>query len=158
MISITAAEHAVAFPSKLKSSLCGHIYNMVLQQDLDNGTVRGIGDYVSFDQYKDVAAPAAFAGKVVDVAANGNFYVRVTAVDADEPAVLIYDDPIIKETNDRRFQSAKYFYNPQGATVRGFELAVGDIFEVSAAAFTTPTTVAVGKSVSANSAGKLVAA
>ena len=46
MISITSTEHAVAFPSKLKSSLCGHIYNMVLQQDLDNGTVRGVGDYV----------------------------------------------------------------------------------------------------------------
>ena len=135
MISITSTEHAVAFPSKLKSSLCGHIYNMVLQQDLDNGTLRGLGDYVSFDQFKDAAAPSEFRGAVIDRAANGNYYVRVTVVNAAAPTVLIYDDPIIKETSDKQFHMAKYFYNKSGSTVRGFELAVGDIFEVSEAAF-----------------------
>lgn len=134
--SISATEHTVAFPSKLKSSLAGHIYNVILQEDLDNGRIRGLQNYTHFDQYEDKAAPTAFRGKVVDRAANGNYYVLVTAIDVNAPTVLIYDDPIIKETNDPNFKHPKYFYNAKGNTVRGFELSVGDIFELSESGFT----------------------
>ena len=134
--NMTVTEHAVAFPSKLKSSLAGHIFNVILQEDLDNGTVRGIQNYTHFDQYEDKAAPSGFKAKVVDRAANGNYYVLVTALSTTEPTVLIYDDPIIKETNDPHLKKAKYFYNAQGSTVRAFELALYDIFEVSAKGFT----------------------
>ena len=113
----------------------------------------------NFDQYEDAAAPAAFEAQVVDRAANGNYYLRVTAVDAAEPAILIYDDPIIKETSDKHFQSAKYFFNPEGATVRGFELAVGDIFELSAVGFVDVADISVDDktTVVAASSGKLEA-
>ena len=136
MINVSVSTHAVAFPSKLKSSLAGHIFNVIVQEDIDNGTVRGIQNYTHFDQYEDKAAPAEFKAKVVDRAANGNYYVLVTGISTTEPTVLIYDDPIIKETNDPHLKKAKYFFNPQGATVRGFELAIGDILELSAEGFT----------------------
>ena len=35
----TAEKHAVAGSSKLKSTLCGHIYNIQIDEDLDNGSI-----------------------------------------------------------------------------------------------------------------------
>ena len=35
------ATHAVAFPSKLKSQMCGHVYNVKLTSDADNGAIIG---------------------------------------------------------------------------------------------------------------------
>ena len=154
MVDITMTPHAYAFPSKIKSGSCGHVFNVVCQGNLDNGAIRGLGAYVHFDQYNDKNASANFTGKIVDKATNGNFYVQVTSVDVDEPTVFIYEDPIPREKNTKN-TSPIYFYNKAGAVVRGYELSLFDIFEVSAEAFTTTPTV--GKTVTvANTTGKLV--
>ena len=41
----------------------------------------------------------------------------------------------IEEDYTKSFKNEKRFYNAAGATVRGYELAVGDVFELSAEGF-----------------------
>ncbi len=127
-------DHIVCFPTKLLAGNGGaHIFNIVLDEDTDNGVLVGRGDYVSFDQYKAAAAPAGFKGIITEQAANGNWYVEV--VDPAD-AILIYEVPIIAETYDSRFTKLSNFYNAKGKVVRGYELHKGDVFELSIDAFT----------------------
>ena len=112
---------------------------MVISEDTDNGTVCGKGSYVSFDQYEVAEVPAAFEGEILEQAANGNWYVEVKKVDVNEPAILIYEVPVIAETYDSRFTAISNFYNAASAdrtkTVRGYVLGVTDIYELSEDAF-----------------------
>ena len=48
-------KHGVCFPSKTLGS--EHELNMILAEDTDNGTVVGVGDYQSFDNYKTLFNP-----------------------------------------------------------------------------------------------------
>ena len=147
--------HAVCFPSKLVAGNGGeHIVNLFLTADRDNGTIRSIGAWKDFDRYTEANAPQGFAGKIVDVAADGNYYVQV---DTPADAVLIYEVPEFTNTYDSRFIDLHNWYNPQGSTVRAYVLHKYDIFEVSKEAFTTdPVSTDIGKSVSAVAAtGKL---
>lgn len=151
------ATHAEVFQSKLLAGNGGqHIYNLRLSANRDNGVIRGIGNYIAFDEYAEANAPATFAAKIVGKSARGYWYVEVTE-DAD--AVLVAEVPIFT-SDDVRFQDMKLWYNKSGETVRAYGLAKHDIFEVSKEAFTTtPTDASIGKAVSANAAsGKLVIA
>ena len=150
-------KHAICFQSKIASAISGHILNMHLQGDLDNGTVRGVGDYVSFDGYKDAAADAGFKAKIVDKAANGNWYVQVTEINVNKPSVLIDEVVVIPENYTREFSDPANFYNKAGDVVRGYVLQPLDIFELSDEGF-TGNAPAVGKALTANAAGKLVVA
>ena len=154
--NMTIEKHAYAFQSKLLAGNGGeHIYNLLLSANRDNGTIRGKGDWVSFDLYEEANAPTAFAGKIVGQAADGNYYVEVTNP-AD--ALLIITVPEIPIDYDARFTDPKNFYNKSGDTVRAYGLHKGDIFEISAEGFTTtPVATSIGKAVSANAtSGKLV--
>ena len=143
MIDIKISKHHVCFPSKLLAGNGGaHIYNIVLDADTDNGTVVARGAYQSFDQYKEATAPTAYEGKILEQAADGNWYVEVV-VPAD--AILIYEVPVIAETYDERFTDIANFYNKKGDVVRGYALTKGDVYELSADAFTG--TPAAGKKV-----------
>lgn len=135
-ISYSIDKHHVCFPSKVLSGQVGHILNMVLDEDTDNGTVVGVGDYVSFDQYEVATAPTGFEGKILEQAADGNWYVQVTKVDINAPAVLIYEVPMIAETYNTEFKSIANFYNKEGKTVRGYILTTMDVYELSEDAFT----------------------
>jgi hypothetical protein len=149
--------HTEVFQSKLLAGNGGkHIFNLRLSANRDNGTIRGLGAVVAFDEYAEANAPATFAAKIVGKSARGNWYVEVTE-DAD--AVLVAEVPIFT-SDDVRFQDMKLWYNKSGETVRAYGLAKHDIFEVSKEAFTTtPTDASIGKAVSANAAsGKLVIA
>ena len=79
------ATHASFYPSKVLATRVGHTYNIVLTSNTDNGVIVGRGEYVSFDQYKQTTPPEAFAGKIIDQAANGNWYVEVTAINPQVP-------------------------------------------------------------------------
>lgn len=150
--------HAVCFPSKLVAGNGGeHILNLFLTADRDNGVIRGVGNWKDYDRYTEANAPADFAGKIVDVAADGNYYVQV---DTPADAVLVYEVPEFTNTYDSRFIDLHNWYNPKDSTVRAYVLHKYDIFEVSKEAFTTdPTSQSIGKAVSANAAsGKLVIA
>ena len=148
--------HAVCFPSKLVAGNGGeHILNLFLTADRDNGVIRGVGDWKDYDRYTEANAPQTFAGTIVDIAADGNFYVQV---DVPADAVLVYEVPEFTNTYDSRFLDLHNWYNPKDSTVRAYVLHKWDIFEVSKEAFTTtPDDESVGKTVTANaSTGKLI--
>lgn len=50
--SLKITKHAVAGSSKLKATIAGHIYNIKIEEDLDNGSIVAKGDYVSAEVYK----------------------------------------------------------------------------------------------------------
>ena len=136
MIQMTIAKHAVAFPSKTLASSGGkHIYNIQLAEAasayVDNGWFVGKGDFIELDLYKAVA-PTSFEGTVVGVAANGNFYVEVKSA---ENALFVYQVPMIAETYNNNFKKESNYTNAPKQVVRTYELAVGDIVEISADGF-----------------------
>ena len=152
-IDITKGSHIRSFPNKVASMMgqYSHVYNIVLQANADNGTLAGRGNYVSFDQYQSAAAPANFAGRINEQAANGDWYVEVTALGTGE-TLYIYNSPV-SPYKERELQDETLFYNKQGDVAQGAVLCVGDVFTISAAGFTG--TPAAGKTVSYSS-GKYV--
>ena len=143
-IKFEIEKHAYCFPTKVLAGNGGeHILNIELTEDADNGAIVSVGDYKSFDNYMEAEAPANYEGKIVDIAADGNFYVEVV-----EPAdaVLICEVVVIAEQNyDSRFKDPKNFYNKAGEVVRGYVLHKHDIYELSEEGF--EGTPEVGKTV-----------
>lgn len=136
-IKFEISKFPTCFPTKILGGNGGeHILNMVLNEDCPNGVVYGVGDYVSFDQYKTATAPLAYEAVITEKAANGNWYVQVKKVDVNDPAVLIYEVPESTMGNyDARFTALDTFYNKKGDVVRGYVLHVLDIYELSEDAF-----------------------
>ena len=139
-IKFTIEKHHVCFPTKVFSGQVGRTLNMVIKTDTDNGTVVGKGAYVSFDQYETAAAPSTFEGEILEQAADGNWYVEVKKIDVNQPAILIYEVPVIAEQNyDSRFKALSNFFNEASSTrtktVRGYVLNVTDVYELSEDAF-----------------------
>ena len=151
-IKYSIEKHAVAFPSKLLAQNGGkHIYNIELATDTDNGNLVKRGSFIDLDLYEEDAA-ATFEGVIQKQAANGNWYVEVVN---PGDALFVYMQAFIAEEWTNKFKAESNFYNAAGDVVRGYELAVGDVFEVSAEGFTgTPEA---GKTVSV-AAKKLVVA
>ena len=151
-IKYSIEKHAVAFPSKLLAQNGGkHIYNVELATDTDNGNLVARGAFIDLDTYEE-AAVKTFEGVIQKKAANGNWYVEVVN---PGDALLVYMQAFIAEEWTNKFKKESNFYNAAGDIVRGYELAVGDVFEVSAEGFTgTPEA---GKKVSV-AAKKLVVA
>ena len=132
MIQVNIAKHAVAFPSKVLARDGGkHIYNIQLAEAasayVDNGWFVGKGEFVELDLYK-AKAPTSFEGKVVGKAANGNFYVEVVT---PGDALFVYQVPMIEETYSNTFKKESNYTNAPTQVVRAYELAVGDVFEIS---------------------------
>lgn len=146
--------HAYCFPTKVLAGNGGeHILNIELTSDADNGSIVSAGEYKSFDNYVEAVAPAAYEAKIVDVAADGNFYVQVV-----NPADAILVCEVITNpynNYDSRFTAAKNFYNAKGAVVRGYVLHKFDIYELSAEGF--QGTPEVGKTVTVTGRKHVVA-
>ena len=132
-IKFTIDKHHVCFPSKILAGQGGHIYNIRLTEDTDNGTIISRGNWIAFDEYEQATAPSKYEGIIREQAADGNWYVEVV-----EPAdaILIDEVEIIPENYDSRFTDLANFYNEKGKTVRGYSLVKGDIYELSEDAFT----------------------
>ncbi|RGF22384.1 hypothetical protein DW128_03080 [Firmicutes bacterium AM10-47] len=128
---INMEKHAVAGSSKLKATTSGHIYNILIEEDMDNGTLVAKGDYVKPEVYKAKAA-TGFSGVILDKASNGNFYIEVV-----EPgdALLLLQVPLIYEEYTTAMQHESNFYNANGDIVRSYELYAGDFFELSKEGF-----------------------
>lgn len=143
-IKFSIEKHAYCFPTKVLAGNGGeHILNIELTSDADNGSIVSAGDYKSFDNYVEAEAPEAYEAKIVDIAADGNFYVEVV-----NPADAILVCEVINNpyTNyDSRFKSDKNFYNAAGDVVRGYVLHKHDIYELSEEGF--EGTPEVGKTV-----------
>lgn len=144
--------HNEAFPSRLLAANGGgHIFSIELTADHDNGELVGRGDYIKLGTYKEAAAPT-FAGKIVEQATDGNWYVEVT--EATEalwilmPEITPYDIP--------QTENPKAWVNKTGDVVKGYSLVKGDIFEMSNEGFQGEP--AVGKAVSFANGKYVVAA
>ena len=136
MIQMTIAKHAVAFPSKVLARDGGkHIYNIQLAEAadkfVDNGWFVARNTFIELDLYS-AKAPTSFEGKVVGVAANGNYYVEVVN---PGDALFVYQVPMIEETYNNTFKKESNYTNAPKQAVRTYELAVGDILEISADGF-----------------------
>lgn len=141
--------------SKLLATSGGaHIYNVTLSSDAWNGAIIKRGEWNSFDNYKEAEA-TTFAGKVVGKAANGNYYVEVTA-DGNLDYLLVYNPPVVEAEWTNSFKSEKNFYLQKGEVARAHELKLGDIFELSADGFEGD--VEVGATISSVSGKKPVIA
>lgn len=146
--------HAYCFPTKVLAGNGGaHILNIELTADADNGSIVSADTYKSFDSYVEGAAPATYEAKIVDKAADGNFYVQVV-----EPADAILICEVIDNpynNYDSRFKDSKLFYNQQGDVCRGYVLSKFDIYELSAEGF--DGTPEVGKTVTVTGRKHVVA-
>ena len=108
---VSGTAHVVAESSKLKATVAGHIVDLKMVADTDNGTIVAIGDHVEGQVFK---ADTYAAGKAP--------YLVLT--------------PPLAYNGKKAWSDEKYFYNAQGEIARAYELHKDDIFTVSADAFT----------------------
>ena len=114
--------HTVAESSRLKATVAGHIYDLEMIENTDNGTIVALGAHVEGQVYK----AKAYA-------------------EGDKPYLVL--TPPLAYNGKKSWSDEKYFYNAKGEIARAYELNVDDIFTVSEDAFTG--TPAVGKFVNA---------
>ena len=134
MIRYEIEKHAVVGASKLlATNYGGHIYNVTLSSDADNGNIIKRGAWLSFDNYAEDTA-TKFNGIIRGKAANGNWYVEVLE-DMGFDALLVYNVPVIEEDYNNKFKAESNYFVGKGEVARAHQLYKGDIFEVSAAAF-----------------------
>ena len=136
MIQVNIAKHCVAFPSKVLARDGGkHIFNIQLAEAadkfVDNGWFVSKDKFIELDLYS-AKAPTSFEGKVVGIAPNGNYYVEVKSA---ENALFVYQVPMIEETYNNTFKKESNYTNAPKQVVRSYELAVGDIVEISVDGF-----------------------
>jgi hypothetical protein len=108
---VQGAEHVVAESSRLKATGAGHIYDLEMIEDTDNGKIVAIGAHVEGQLYK---AKAYATG--------------------DKPYLVL--TPPLAYNGKKAWSDEKYFYNAEGEVARAYELYVDDIYTVSKAAFT----------------------
>lgn len=145
-INYTVEKHAEAYISKMLAQNGGkHIYNILIANNHDNGDVVAKGSFVELDLYGEKASTGV-AAVVLGQAPNGNWYVEITNAG---DGLILHNAPVIYEESPRRLTDFDNFYNEKGDTVRGYEMAVGDVVELSAKAF--DGTPAAGKALSISS-------
>ena len=116
--------HVVAESSRLKATTAGHIYDLEMIADTDNGSIVAVG-------------------AVSDLGAQ---VFKAKAYSAGEKPYLVLTPPLAY--NGRKaWSDEKYFYNAKGEVARAYELHADDIYTISADAF--EGTPAVGKFVDA---------
>lgn len=111
--NIQGTAHVVAESSRLKATTTGHIYDLEMIEDTDNGTIVAIG---------------ALSDLGVQV-------FKAKAYAAGEKPYLVLTPPLAYN-GKKAWSDEKYFYNAQGEVARAYELHLGDIYTVSADAFT----------------------
>lgn len=150
MIDISTKKHNVAFPSRVQSAYGGgHIYDIELTADHDNGEFVSKGEYISLGTYKEAEA-GALEGKIVEVATNGHYYVEITK--EPEKEVLFLHQPVVSPYTEKKYQAESLWVNKVGDVIKGYSLHIGDIIEEAAEGF--DGTPEVGKAVSV-AGGKL---
>lgn len=147
------ATHTIAFPSFVASSMgqYGHVINLIMNANVDNGVLSTKGTYVSFENYNRVdVADNKVEGVIREAAAEGGWYVEFTKLDGQ--IFFVYNTPK-SPYPEAELRDEALFYNASGDVTQGMELHLGDIVTLSDAAFTgTPDA---GKTVK-YSAGKYV--
>lgn len=125
-------QHATALPSNvLAQKYAGHIYNIQLKSDCDNGNLVAVGPWIDFDLFEEADA-SEFDGEIVHQMPNGNWLVLVYD---SKGAKLVYQVPLTPYEQPREFLKESVFYNKAGDIVRCYDLAAYDRFEASDLAF-----------------------
>lgn len=124
---VKGTAHVVAESSRLKATIAGHIYDLEMVEDTDNGTIVALGAHVEGQVYK----AATYAAKA-------------------KPYLVL--TPPLAYNGRKVWSDEKYFYNAKGEIARAYELHVDDIYTISEDAFTGAP--AVGKFVDATYAIK----
>ena len=109
--NIQGVAHVVAESSRLKATTTGHIYDLEMIEDTDNGTIIAVGAHVE-----------------------GQVFKAKTYVAGDKPYLVL--TPPLAYNGKKAWSDEKYFYNEKGSVARAYELHQDDIFTVSADAFT----------------------
>ena len=109
--NIVGEAHVVAESSMLHATEAGHIASLKCHEDLDNGSIVCMGDFVE---------EQIFASKA---------YV------AGERPYLVLTPPIGYNSDRRIYQDEQYFYNAKDEVARAYQLELHDIFTVSEVAF-----------------------
>lgn len=115
-------EHAVAESSRLTATTAGHIYDLKMIKDTDNGSIVAIGDHIE-----------------------GQLFAAKAYAKGDKPYLVL--TPPLAYNGKKIWSDEKYFYNAKDEIARAYELHVGDIYTISKIAFTG--TPAVGQYVDA---------
>ena len=109
--NIQGTPHVVAESSRLKATISGHIYDLKMTEDTDNGTIVAVGAHVE-----------------------GQVFKAKTYAAGDTPYLVL--TPPLAYNGKKAWSDEKYFYNAKGEIARAYELHKDDIFTVSADAFT----------------------
>ena len=109
--NIHGTPHVVAESSRLKATTTGHIYDLEMIEDTDNGTIIAVGAHVE-----------------------GQVFKAKTYAAGDKPYLVL--TPPLAYNGKKAWSDEKYFYNARGEIARAYELHKDDIFTVSADAFT----------------------
>ena len=109
--NIQGTAHVVAESSRLKATTTGHIYDLEMIEDTDNGTIIAVGAHVE-----------------------GQVFKAKTYAAGDKPYLVL--TPPLAYNGKKAWSDEKYFYNARGEIARAYELHKDDIFTVSADAFT----------------------
>ena len=124
---VKGTDHIVAESSRLKATGAGHIYDLEMIEDTDNGTIVALGAHVE-----------------------GQLYKAEKYAEGKKPYFIL--TPPLAYNGKKAWSDEKYFYNAKGEIARAYELHVDDIYTISADVFTG--TPAVGKYVDATYAIK----
>ena len=117
-----------AFPSKVIARDGGaHMFSLKHDDDLWNGAVVAKGDYEALDLYKAKDAVKVNA-KVVDMAANGNYYVEILEDQAATDALIVYNPPVIEEEYNKSFLLESNFYIPAEMELTHLERVISGSF------------------------------
>lgn len=131
-IKYEITKHGCAFPTNVLAGNGGeHIYNLVMDKDRANGEAVAIQEWEGMQKFS-VKEPTGLKAVVLEQAANGNWYVRIT-----EPgdAIIIRTVPVTEEQYSKSFQDEANFYNAKDSIARGYAAHVGDIWELSESLF-----------------------
>lgn len=135
-IKLTLAQFPTAFPSKVACREgAAHMYSLQHATESWNGAVVAKGDYVSLDLYNETEATEMDA-KIVDVAANGNFYVEIKKDIPAAKCLIVYNPAMIEEEYNKNFQKESNYYIPAEVEERAYPVREGDIWELSKDNFT----------------------
>lgn len=136
---INYSKHAVAGSTRLAATTATGglgIVDIKVSKDLDNGVIIGKGAFVEGETYAMTSA-TSFAGKIIDKAPNGNWYVEVTTA---SNAYLLLSVPETPYDFTTAMGAESTFYNAKDSIGRAYKLHVGDVFELSEEGFDgTPT-------------------
>lgn len=114
--NIQTQKHVVCESSLLKATIAGHMYNLKMIGNTDNGSIVARGDW-------DSSTP------------DGQVFLAKEYADGDTP-LLVLTPPIGYNSDRKYYTDERYFYNATGEIARAYELYEGDIFTVSEDAIT----------------------